>query len=137
MLLYYVYMGAAPHVPPPPFNWKSVMARFSVVSNVANVFAMLVLKDGQVWNFTTNTAEGLPANNTPTAAHLLPVQPFKPSGPLATYKQVHVPLATELLVGSDLVILSGDANGANLSVLDSWPYQFVESPWIGRGGWSK
>ena len=113
------------------------MPRFSVVSNITNVYALLVLKDGQVWNFSTNTAESLPVNNTPTLAHLLPMQPFKATGPLATYKQVHIPLSPEILSGSDLVILSGDANGANLSVLDSWPYQFVDSPWVGRGGWSK
>lgn len=126
-----------PAPPPPPFNWKTLMARFSVVSTFSNVFAMIVLRDGQVWNFSTNTAENLPANNTPLPAHLLPIQPFKATGPLSAYKQVHIPLASELLAGSDLVILSGDANGANLTAVDSWPYQFVDSPWIGRGGWTK
>ena len=135
-MLAYWSLGLAGTPPYPPLiDWTEFMTRFSIVSNVGNLFGLLVLRDGQVWNWSTNRAEQLPADNTPTIAHLVPIPAYKPTGPLVAFKRVTLAINPEILAGGDFVVLSGNADGTNLAVLDSWPCNYLDLPWIGRGGW--
>lgn len=114
------------------------MRRFSLVSNYANLWGLLLLADDRVWNWTTGAAEAVPADDfTPGREHLAPLRPFREKGPLKDLRRLPVPLDPSILDGAELVVFVGDGNGGSLQAFDSWP-AFYFMPFVfGRGGWSR